>query len=227
MADCAFYLELMSQGLDGQLSPEGEGSLKRHLDDCDQCRLIHRQLCEIHEELSGWEEAEVPDGFTQRVMERIRGLDTRPAPKRAPLRVLRTLGPVAACAMLCVGLWRTQTTPAPDANTPQTRQTAPISEYAVRPASVSPVEERIAPETAPTAPGLVEKIAALTGQKPGLLLVVHDAPADLNGTWYAAEGFSVLIVQSDRPEEVFDDLAPNAALAARLGNGPLAILIWN
>ena len=227
MADCAFYLELMSQGLDGPLSPEGEMSLNRHLDECDRCRLIHRQLCEIHEELSGWEEAEVPDGFTRRVMERVNRLDARPAAKRSPVRVMRGLGAAAACALLCVGLWRTQTTPAPDAHTPQTRQTAPISDYAIQPASVNPVEEQPAPETAPTAPGLVEEIAALTGNRPGLLLVVHDVPADLDGTWYAAEGFSVLIVDRDRPQEVFDTLAPDAALAARLGDGPLAVAVWN
>ena len=227
MADCAFYLELMSQGLDGQLSPQGEGSLKRHLEECDQCRLIHRQLCEVHNELADWEAVEVPDGFTQRVMERVKALDARPAAKRAPFRVIQTFGTVAACALLCVGLWSAQTAPAPDHNPHQTRQTAPISDYAVQPASVNPVEERIALETTPTAPGLVVEITALTGCRPGLLLVVNDVPADLNGTWYASEGFSVLIVQSDRPEEIFDHLAPAAALATRLGNGPLAVVIWN
>ena len=227
MADCAFYLELMSQGLDGQLSPQGEGSLKRHLEQCSECRLIHRQLCEVHNELADWEAVEVPDGFTQRVMERVMALDARPAPKRAPFRVIQTFGTVAACALLCVGLWSAQTSPAPDHSAPQTRQADPISDYAVQPASVNPVEERIAPETTPTAPRLVEEITALTGCRPGLLLVVNDAPADLNGTWYAGEGFSVLIVQSDRPEEIFEKLAPEAALSTRLGDGPLAVVIWN
>ena len=227
MADCAFYLELMSQGLDGQLSPEGEGSLKRHLEECDQCRLIHRQLCEVHEELADWEAVEVPDGFAQQVMERVKGLDARPAAKRAPFRVIHTFGTVAACALLCVGLWSAQTAPAPDTNTPQTRQATPISEYAIQPASVNPAEEQLAPETAPTAPGLVEEITALTGCRPGLLLVVNDAPADLNGTWYAAEGFSVLMVHGDQTQKVFDNLAPHAALATRLGDGPLAVVVWN
>lgn len=108
MESCAYYLELISLSLDGQLTSQQQDELQQHLEQCPDCRLLARQLSEIH---AGWdclEEQEVPEGFTQGVMDRIRA-EAAPAkviPFRRKRPQLRALASVAACALLCLGLWR-------------------------------------------------------------------------------------------------------------------------
>jgi len=106
MNSCSYYLELLSQSLDQPLSPAEQADLQSHLDQCPDCRLLAQQLTQIHSELSVWEEQEVPEGFTQRVMDQIRALDTPkniiPLWKRPQFKAV---GSLAACAALCLGLW--------------------------------------------------------------------------------------------------------------------------
>ena len=110
MANCEFYLELMSQSLDGALTDEAQKALDEHLRQCPDCRVLHQQLCDVHSELSSWEEQAVPEGFTQGVMSRVRALES--SPKRLKVVPLwkrpsfKALGSVAACAVVCLGIWR-------------------------------------------------------------------------------------------------------------------------
>lgn len=121
MANCEFYLELMSQSLDGELTQQAQQALEEHLSQCADCRFLYQQLCEIHDERSAWEEQEVPEGFAQGVMDRIRALEEQPNPtKIIPLwkrPQFKALGSVAACALLCLGIWQLDllgTSPAAD-----------------------------------------------------------------------------------------------------------------
>ena len=110
MANCEFYLELMSQSLDGALTEQAQKALDEHLNQCPECRVLYQQLCQVHSELSSWEEQEVPAGFAQGVMDRIRPLENHSkTPKIIPLwkrPQFKALGSIAACAVLCLGIWR-------------------------------------------------------------------------------------------------------------------------
>ena len=106
MDSCSYYLELLSQSLDQPLSLQEQAALQAHLDQCPDCRLLAQQLTQIHSELSAWEDQEVPEGFTQGVMDQVRALDTPkniiPLWKRPQFKAV---GSLAACAVLCLGLW--------------------------------------------------------------------------------------------------------------------------
>ena len=106
MEDCGYFSNLISLSLDGQLTPEQASALETHLSQCPQCRELAKQLAQIRVELDTWEDSEVPEGFTQEVMDRIRALEHEkkvlPLWKRPQVRAGASL---AACALLCVGLW--------------------------------------------------------------------------------------------------------------------------
>ena len=106
MESCSYYLELLSLSLDDSLTPKQQADLQHHLDQCPECRLLAQQLTEIHSELSAWEDQPVPEGFTQQVMDQIRTPDTPkniiPLWKRPQFKAI---GSLAACALLCVGVW--------------------------------------------------------------------------------------------------------------------------
>lgn len=117
MANCEYYLELMSQSLDGELTDQAQQALQEHLDQCADCRFLFQQLCEVQHEFSSWQEQEVPEGFTQVVMDRVRELEQQSKqPKIIPLwkrSRFKALGSIAACALLCLGVWQTDLLRAP------------------------------------------------------------------------------------------------------------------
>jgi len=106
MASCEYYIELISAGLDGQLSAEQERELADHLVSCPACRELGVQLAAAHAAFAGMEELEAPEGFARGVMDRIRKEEEN-KPKVVPLfrrPQVKMLGSLAACALLCVGL---------------------------------------------------------------------------------------------------------------------------
>jgi predicted anti-sigma-YlaC factor YlaD len=82
MERCRSYQELLSLSLDQPLTPADQNALDRHLSQCSQCRALSRQLGQIHNELALWPEEDVPAGFADGVMDRIRA---DAAPKVVPL----------------------------------------------------------------------------------------------------------------------------------------------
>lgn len=46
--DCAFYEELMTDDMDGQLSPEHRAILQDHLDQCPDCRQLYEKMAIAH-----------------------------------------------------------------------------------------------------------------------------------------------------------------------------------
>ena len=107
MERCDRFLDLISMSLDGPLSPEEQTALDAHLAQCQACRLLVQQLSQVHQDLQSWQEQEVPEGFAQGVMDRLRAMEQEkkviPMWKRPQFRALTS---VAACALLCVGLLR-------------------------------------------------------------------------------------------------------------------------
>ena len=223
MAECAYYLELMSQSLDGQLNQTNQARLQEHLEHCPDCRVVYGQLREIHDELSSWQEQEVPEGFAQGVMERIREAES-PAQKVIPLWKhprIRALGSVAACAALCLGLWRGHSS-APQGDPvsdPQTKYTVSQAAPQVANAAGSYLQQERSPEE------LLLTITRLTGSSPGTVLVVEEIPGELDGTWYrSGEELTFLVVDSDQPQALLQQLTSSAQHCLH-GDGDALVLV--
>ena len=108
MKPCAYYIELLSAGLDGMLTEEQELELAEHLASCPACRELGPQLVAAHAAFTQMEELEAPEGFAQGVMARVRAQESA-KPKVVPFfrrPAVKSLGALAACAVLCVGLLR-------------------------------------------------------------------------------------------------------------------------
>ena len=102
--DTPLYLSLK---LDGMLEPEEARALEEHLACCPRCRALERELSAIHTALPELEEYKALEGFARSVMERVADLEEKP--KVVPLfrrPQVRALMGLAACAVLCVGLYR-------------------------------------------------------------------------------------------------------------------------
>lgn len=224
MTECAYYSELMSQSLDGELTAELQRSLMKHLEICPDCRQLYQQLCEIHSAFSSWEDQEVPEGFAQSIMEQIRQLDAPSGEKNKiiPFRrrpLFKSLGSIAACAALCLGLWGITNTQTPaaapilsafvqtDAGAdPQAKSTRPvIPDPSGTEAQNSDHEDRLQSSE------LAQQIIDITGIKPGTVLVLEAVPEELDGTWYTTEdGLTFLVVDTDQPSAVLQQLTPYA-----------------
>lgn len=108
MNPCGKFVGRISAKLDGQLTAEEERELEAHLAVCPACRALESQLAAIHAAFPQMEEVSAPEGFADRVMDQIRAREGQGA-KVAPLfkrPQIRALASLAACAVLCVGLYR-------------------------------------------------------------------------------------------------------------------------
>ena len=97
MKYCHDYAPLLSAFVDGELSAEERGMLLAHLDECEACREYLCELEAMHAAFGEFEEAEVPEGFAARVLERAKDAG---AAKKVARR--RRFAPLAACAALFV-----------------------------------------------------------------------------------------------------------------------------
>lgn len=95
---CERYLDLISARLDGPLSPADEAELTAHLNTCPHCRAIADDLANIHTSLTGGT-VTPPAELAEGVMGPIRGKRT------ARRRIFRQLSTLAACLVLCAGLF--------------------------------------------------------------------------------------------------------------------------
>ena len=105
---CERAWELLSRQLDEPLSPQEERELEEHLAACPSCRKEQEELAQMKEALQDLEEIRAPADFTQRVMGQVR-VESQEKPKVIPLRrrpQVRALVGLAACALLCIGLYR-------------------------------------------------------------------------------------------------------------------------
>lgn len=100
--NCEKYLDLISARLDGELTAQEEAELTAHLKDCPACRAIAQDLQTLHSALTHPGEADAPPALSQSVMQKIKA--ERAAAARR--RFVRRLSGLAACLVLCLGVWR-------------------------------------------------------------------------------------------------------------------------
>ena len=101
--NCEDSLEQISRGLDGDLTPQEQTALEEHLAAYPQCRALARELTELHQLMGELEETPAPDTLAPSVMAAIRR-EKKPVP--LGLRPwFRTVGGLAACAVICLGLY--------------------------------------------------------------------------------------------------------------------------
>lgn len=206
MASCERFIDLICQSLDGSLALEDQQALQQHLEECPECRQLSQELSEIRLELHSWEEQEVPEGFAEGVMSRIRAEEQKP--KIVPIwkhSQFKMFGSIAACALICVGIWRVGTpnmtedmafsteTAAPAAETSiqfQYSASAPVEAAAPSPAalpeskSASPVQDctsyssviRSESGSLPSEELLLQTVHNTLGIVPGELLLMDVIP---------------------------------------------------
>jgi len=95
---CEYYLDLISCEADGELTESERAALRAHLAECEGCRRFAAALRAIGEGIA--EEAEVPAGFAESVMEKLPGRKKNGIP-------FRRWGSVAAAAVLVIVLGST------------------------------------------------------------------------------------------------------------------------
>ena len=107
MLTCEDALERMSQALDGPLPLEERQALEEHLESCPECRAAYAVLFQMEDALREIGETPAPAELSARVMEQIQAEAARarrPA-SRWNRAGWRNLAGLAACAVLCLGLW--------------------------------------------------------------------------------------------------------------------------
>lgn len=107
MISCERAWELLSQQLDEPLSPQEKQELEEHLAACPSCRKDKEELEQMDQALRNLGEIQAPADFTQRVMAQVQ--QTQSKPKVIPLwrrPQIRALAGLAACALLCIGIYR-------------------------------------------------------------------------------------------------------------------------
>lgn len=99
--DCDQYLELMSQALDGSLSPKDQAELNAHLAGCPGCRALFEALSQQSEALRSLD-CSVPEDLHQKIMGSLP--PQQPARRKGKVLHFRRWAALAACAALAVAL---------------------------------------------------------------------------------------------------------------------------
>ena len=105
MLTCEDALERMSQALDGPLPLEERQALEEHLESCPECRAAYEALFQMEDALREIGETPAPAELSARVMEQIHAAPARRSAPRWNRAGWRNLAGLAACAVLCLGLW--------------------------------------------------------------------------------------------------------------------------
>lgn len=187
---CAQCVELLSAQLDNIISSEEAQTLKVHLSQCPECRQLALDLEQLHNAFAEVRKSPVPAGFVQSVMARV--VEAR---RRRP--VFRTLAGLAACAVICVGLY----------GAAHTRQ---FPEQPVTRAAVSAYSEAAlaAGEAA------VQSISPKAASAPEAGPAQENAQADK-----AAQVPSLLLILDAMPDGAGDLLPPKIEISHSMENG--------
>lgn len=187
MDGCETMEVWLSLRLDGMLEPEEERELEAHLAVCPRCRALAQELEAVHTAFPQLEDCSAPEGFAQGVMERIGALEQKP--KVVPLfrrPQVRALAGLAACAVLCIGLYRggmlNQGVDSLEVESAGTSLDAATYEQADRSAADQNDQNAVAPETE-------EPTTSSEEQKDTAVRVAPDpAPADGSGDASSSDG---------------------------------------
>lgn len=96
MKTCEDYMPALSAFADGELNEEEKAALLDHLEGCASCREKLSELMILHTMFEELPELDAPDGFAERVLDRIH--ESAPVQTKKPRR--RALRTLAACAAL-------------------------------------------------------------------------------------------------------------------------------
>lgn len=236
---CTNYLELMNLVIDGQSSKAEDQELLQHVLHCPQCRSELAQLWEIHQIFSAGEEQEVPEGFAQGVIEKIRTEEAAAvipttAPKRLQAKAIpfwKPLAAVAACAALGVGLWRFS---AP-AHNPSQSGTVPASYTAGSPSTITPISvpKTLTADTSENNSGhadseaILKTVSDTLDNTPGTILVLEQIPEDLEGTKYTTENGGTILVPSLNNITELLAMLPSPLMEIPGADGPVVLLTLN
>lgn len=97
MNGCEDFLELLDSFLDGELPPDQMLRVQAHLDACPACRDYVDGALTLRAAFPSVEDADVPEGFAENVMEHVRASALKPA----ALHRRRWMSAVAALAACC------------------------------------------------------------------------------------------------------------------------------
>lgn len=103
MGRCEDYLELISAGLDGELTAEESAALEAHLAQCSACRAAQEELAALQAQVAALR-AEPPADLTEQIMARVRA-EAAPIPfpaERPARRSRRAWGSLAAVLALAL-----------------------------------------------------------------------------------------------------------------------------
>lgn len=101
MTPCENYWEALNAFVDGECSPEEEADIRAHLTECEACRETLAELTALRGGFPRWEDEEVPEGFSDGVLQRIAGTP-RQAPKKARRKHRTAWASLAACLGITV-----------------------------------------------------------------------------------------------------------------------------
>ena len=102
MNACEKYAALLDMYVDGFCTDEESVQVRKHLAECEACRMYVAQILQMKEVFPDAEEEEVPDGFAESVMAVIR---TEAAPRKKGMKSWqRTLLQMAACIAVVIAL---------------------------------------------------------------------------------------------------------------------------
>ena len=232
MVSCDEALELISAGVDGELTAEETRILEEHLDHCQACRALLEELRSIHEEMSGLN-VPAPAGLAEGVMERVRAEKVVPMkPVRSARKRWRTWAASAAVfavVLLGAGTLRHEAAPATNEATAAqgariettSGSTAPVPEPEMAAASRSgetaaDVYTGSAPESAAPAEGAGRTDGGENGSAedkktgPALFSTVPDALGQ-------AESAAMERLLEELEWEDYTWLSPEAAMTERDG----------
>lgn len=245
--ECTNYLELMSLVIDGESTDAEDRSLCQHVLHCTQCRTELRQLWEMHQIFSDWEEQTAPEGLAQRVLDRIHA-DEAPsstpssaAPKRLqtkskllPFKTsTKVLASLAACAVVCVGLYRfsaPQSAPSDTSSIPYTASTTSHASSAASQIQKSLPSSKAHTHTQeePGMPGKEDITIMVTdtlSQAPGTILVLEGIPDGINGTQYITQnGDTILVPETGDLSQLLTQL-PSPLMEISGQDGPIVLLV--
>ena len=161
---CEEAMELLSAKLDGELDPQTDAALSRHLQTCEDCRRVWAAYCEIDAGIAALE-AEPSAELYQGVMEIIRTAPAvKPAKKRRPMWGVGTAVAAAAVLFLLIGTG-TVSLPKLDMAENAAGTVAEDTEVAAEMPAMAVYEEAAAPAEAQIQPAAGEETAEVEAEQ--------------------------------------------------------------
>ncbi len=105
MAYCENYIDLISAGLDGALSPAEQKELEAHLTECPACRALCDDLTALRAGLTGLPSVQPPADLTERIMEAVTAEKVVPLPVKKNLQWRKWMASAAVLAIVIAGAW--------------------------------------------------------------------------------------------------------------------------